>query len=295
MKKYIIALVAIIVLVALFFAFNGYIYKQKQGNGLPTDPYRGTLSGVQTCLPHKDTKGPQTMECAIGMKTDSGEFYALDFSMMSQSPVPPQEISSGKRFTANGLITPIENLSSNNWQKYNVKGIFSVTDSIVVDGTASSSASGTSPAATTTKPGTKPTGQPTGIVASGASGKLPAGSTPPSDPALLKANVWVWETALIGGDAAVGPSTPDRFTLTFGDNGQVSGGTDCNGFGGNYKVGSDGVITFDSFISTLMFCEGSNEGTYTGLLQEMHSFRITNGKLVLANSGGATTMTFKKK
>jgi len=94
-----------------------------------TDPYRATLTGVQVCLPHKDTSGPQTMECAFGMKTDDGKHYALDLVLMSQTP---PEIQNGQRFSASGLVTPIENLSSDHWQKYDIVGIFSVTDSVKV-------------------------------------------------------------------------------------------------------------------------------------------------------------------
>ena len=118
-------------IIAGFYALNNYIYKEKQGDGKVSEPYRATLTGVQTCLPHKDTSGPQTLECAIGMQTDVGEYYALDFNLMSQTP---PDIQNGERFTASGVITPIERLSTNQWQNYNVQGIFSVTDSIQIDG-----------------------------------------------------------------------------------------------------------------------------------------------------------------
>ncbi len=119
---------ALAVLVGLFLVFNNYIYKTKQITTNNFEPYRATLTGVQTCLPHKDTEGPQTLECAIGMKTDTGEYYVLDLNLMSQSGI---NISDGERFTASGVITPIERLNTDQWQKYNVKGIFSVTDSVI--------------------------------------------------------------------------------------------------------------------------------------------------------------------
>lgn len=132
MKKILIGAVVIIVLLVVgFFAFNTYIYKQKQGTGAVVEPYRATLSGVQMCLPHKDTSGPQTLECAIGIKTDAGEYYALDFNLMS---LTPPTIANGQHFTASGVITPIERLSTDQWQKYNVAGIFSVTNAIQIEG-----------------------------------------------------------------------------------------------------------------------------------------------------------------
>lgn len=36
-----------------------------------------SLRGTSVCLPHLDTSGPQTMECAIGLKTEDGTYYAL--------------------------------------------------------------------------------------------------------------------------------------------------------------------------------------------------------------------------
>lgn len=36
-----------------------------------------TMSGEMVCLPHRDQSGPQTMECAYGLKTPEGVYYAL--------------------------------------------------------------------------------------------------------------------------------------------------------------------------------------------------------------------------
>lgn len=130
MKKLLSTIVLIVViLVAGFYAFNAYIYQEKQGDNTDITSYRGTLSGEVVCLPHKGD-GPHTMECAYGLKTDAGEHYALDLAAMSQQHPP---LETGERFTANGLITPIEMLSSDHWQTYDIVGIFSVTDSVVTE------------------------------------------------------------------------------------------------------------------------------------------------------------------
>ncbi len=117
---------AALVFFAGFYTFNNFIYTEKQE---PNEiaAYRGTLSGEFVCLPRVDTTGPQTDECAFGIKTDVGEYYAVDFALMSQEA--PQ-LTPGERFTANGTITPIELLSTDHWRKYPVVGIFSVTDSV---------------------------------------------------------------------------------------------------------------------------------------------------------------------
>jgi hypothetical protein len=120
----------IVCVVGGFYILNSYIYKEKRRDNTPIEPYRATLTGIQICLPHKDTSGPQTLECALGIETDENEYYALDFNLMSQMPTG---ISHGERFTASGVITPIIRLSTDHWQKYNVQGIFSVTDSVSLE------------------------------------------------------------------------------------------------------------------------------------------------------------------
>lgn len=117
----------LVVLVGGFSAFNAYIYAEKQGDPADVTSYRGTLTGEVVCLPHKDRDGPQTMECAYGLRTDVGEYYALDVALMSQEHTP---LETGARITASGLIVPVEMLSSDHWKKYDIVGIFSVTDSV---------------------------------------------------------------------------------------------------------------------------------------------------------------------
>ena len=124
-----VAALIILGLIIAFCSFNNYIYQEKQGDGTGVEPYRAMLSGEYVCLPHADTTGPQTDECAFGLKTDVGEYYAVDFSLMSQEQQP---LSVGDRMSAQGLVTPIERLSSDHWKKYAIEGIFSVTDSLQV-------------------------------------------------------------------------------------------------------------------------------------------------------------------
>jgi len=127
-KSFVPLIIFVLILVGGFLALNAYIYQQKQVESPQSlSQYRGTLTGEYVCLPPKDTTSPQTLECAFGLKTDVGEYYALDVNLLSQN-LP--DLTIGDRFTATGNITPIEMLSSDHWQKYNVSGIFSVTDSV---------------------------------------------------------------------------------------------------------------------------------------------------------------------
>ncbi len=144
LKKYftrktlaIAVLVALVAAVCCFFALNSYIYDQKQDGSVfnwrqdTFEPYRATLTGEQVCLPHADLFSPNTDECAFGIRTLSGEHYALDFNLMSQMIEP---MPNGTTFTASGVVTPVERLSSNRWRGYDIEGIFSVTDSVTVNG-----------------------------------------------------------------------------------------------------------------------------------------------------------------
>ena len=84
-------------------------------------PAPTTLAGVATCLPHRDTEGPQTLECALGLRTDDGIYYALDLAAL---PDEERILASGNaRIEVTGMLVPIELLSSDQWMRYDVAGI----------------------------------------------------------------------------------------------------------------------------------------------------------------------------
>jgi hypothetical protein len=89
------------------------------------------LEGVTTCLPHKDTTGPQTLECAFGLQTDSGANYALDLSAFS--PDSMSAISTtNNRIRVSGIFVPVEVLSSMEWHKYDIEGIIRVNNAVEI-------------------------------------------------------------------------------------------------------------------------------------------------------------------
>jgi hypothetical protein len=85
-------------------------------------PKRQTIVGTWECLPHKDATGPQTTECAFGIKTSDGAHYAVDSRLMSTYPV---DFPTGTFVRAEGIVTPVEMLNS--IQRYDIKGIMSAT------------------------------------------------------------------------------------------------------------------------------------------------------------------------
>lgn len=130
-KTLIIIGIVTAVLIAGFFVFNRYIYGQKQGEGEPVERYRGTLTGEYACLLPSGESTVEREDCAYALKTDQGEYFIVDFVLMSQERT---DINLGDRFSANGVITPIEMLSTDHWQQYTVEieGIFSITDSVEI-------------------------------------------------------------------------------------------------------------------------------------------------------------------
>ena len=91
--------------------------------GTPEETYEATLIGIPECLPHRDQTGPQTLECAFGIKLDDGTYYGLDMS-----DIPGDYQSHEGYISVHGMLTPIEMLSSDWWQQYDVKGIMKVSE-----------------------------------------------------------------------------------------------------------------------------------------------------------------------
>ena len=88
-------------------------------------PKRISVTGVWECLPPKKTSGPQTLECALGIKEDkTGKRYAVDTQTVSTTSV---DFPTGTRLKTEGMLTPLKMLSSSVWDKYSIEGILLVT------------------------------------------------------------------------------------------------------------------------------------------------------------------------
>ena len=134
MNKTLISLLTVVIVMAFgVWAFTSYLKPADQEAINDFEPYRATLMGEYVCLSTAAPGMPSNGDCPHGLRTNSGELYAVDFALMSQLN-PGLQI--GQRFSANGLVTPIERISSDHWRQYGVKGIFSVTDSVSIEADA---------------------------------------------------------------------------------------------------------------------------------------------------------------
>lgn len=103
-----------------------------------------------------------------------------------------------------------------------------------------------------------------------------------SDPSrmTLGMQTWRWISVTYNDGKKIIPKV-DKFNLTFKKDGTFSASTDCNGVGGEYTV-SGNKITFKKMMSTLMYCEGSQEQDFSKVLTEANSYFFTSkGELIL--------------
>jgi len=72
-------LFGLIVLGGLVYLTLSYLHIKTPEQPPVTIPPNGpiTVRGYIVCLPHRDTTGPQTLECAFGLRDKSGNYFAL--------------------------------------------------------------------------------------------------------------------------------------------------------------------------------------------------------------------------
>ena len=76
--------------------------------------------------------------------------------------------------------------------------------------------------------------------------------------ASLTEHTWVWEQTVMNDGAVIEPAQEGAFTLTFSEEGMISGSTDCNSFSGDYTL-DEMTLSTGPLAMTLMYCEGSQE------------------------------------
>jgi putative lipoprotein len=103
-----------------------------------------------------------------------------------------------------------------------------------------------------------------------------------------------WTLTAYGPQGATTPVAPNsQATITFNEDGTLTGNSGCNGFGGSYKVDGD-QITFSGLVSTLMACEEplmTQEGSVFKVLDGTASYKIDGDALTLTNNGNVLVFT----
>ena len=116
-----------------------------------------------------------------------------------------------------------------------------------------------------------------------------------ADPARmdLQMKTWAWRRTLYNNDTVEEPNEPGAFTLTFEDDGRVLIGTDCNTMRGSYQAEGK-RLQFSTVMGTRMYCEGSQEGLFTGALEQVNGYLFTGrGQLVLELRYDTGSMIFQ--
>ncbi len=107
----------------------------------------------------------------------------------------------------------------------------------------------------------------------------------------LNEKTWTWiQTTYPTGTAYI-PKQKNKFKLTFSDK-TFSVVTDCNGIGGEYTVNKKS-IKFDKMMSTMMYCEGSQESEFSKMLSEVVSYDFTFRGELLLNLKDSGTMLYE--
>lgn len=108
-------------------------------------------------------------------------------------------------------------------------------------------------------------------------------------------NVWKWQGIIMNDDTTIVPAKPDVFTLTFTEDGKVSGTTDCNSFSGTYSISEDGLVTWGAMASTKMFCENSQEAVFLDkIVNADRIFFDEAGNLILLLKFDSGAIVFSK-
>ena len=104
---------------------------------------------------------------------------------------------------------------------------------------------------------------------------------------------WNWVSTSYNNDQTIVPKKENIFSLTLKSDGSFSATTDCNGVGGNYEVNGS-QITFSKMISTMMYCDGSQESEFLKMLRDTQSYHFTSkGELVFSLKFDSGSFVFR--
>jgi heat shock protein HslJ len=116
-----------------------------------------------------------------------------------------------------------------------------------------------------------------------------------ANPDIMRLNMktWTWVKTVYNDGTTITPKIANKFNLTFKDK-TFSATTDCNGVGGEFIKTNNKQIEFTKMMSTLMFCEGSQEAEFSKSLGEISSYNFTSkGELIMNIKMDSGYMVFR--
>jgi heat shock protein HslJ len=112
-------------------------------------------------------------------------------------------------------------------------------------------------------------------------------------PSALTDKPWQWVRTNYTDGRVFAPKQATAFVITFNQDGSMSATTDCNGVSGSYTAVADS-LAFGALATTMMFCDGSEEGVFNELLGTVSTYRFTvGGELELGLKAGEGVMILK--
>ena len=102
---------------------------------------------------------------------------------------------------------------------------------------------------------------------------------------------WWWVSTTEGG-VVTKPKVADKFSITFKSGNTIAVKTDCNGMGGTYHA-TGPTLRFSQMMSTLMYCEGSQEGEFGAMLGQVHDYAFTSKGELQLSFGTSSVATFR--
>ncbi len=298
MKTTIYILIAIVVLVGGFFAFNNYIYNEKQGDPaikeVVTDPRDGTYTvdgeavmlkdGVSEVATSNSSAKVVTRYFGNEIKTDlNGDGREDTFFLLTQ-----ETGGSGTFYYGVGALNTPD-------------GYVGTQATLIGDRIAPQSTNKGEGSIVVVNYAVRKAGEAFTVAPSvGKSlwlkldtatlqfGEVVQNFEGEANPAVMKLdmNKWNWISATDKTGTNTVPKKAGVFTLTFKKDGSFGASTDCNGIGGNYAVTGSRIV-FSKMMSTLMYCEGSQEDQYRKILEDATNFEFTSkGELVFVLRDG---------
>lgn len=111
--------------------------------------------------------------------------------------------------------------------------------------------------------------------------------------------IGTWKLVSYGSPDNPTPAAADVDTsITFGEDGTISGNAGCNDFGGDYEVDGN-KITFGPISSTLMMCAdtaiGDQETAVFNTLNETVTYVIDGDVLTITSADGSSAIVLARK